>query len=277
MKVGYYPKERLTNEAYHAGPGISKSGWTLISRSLAHFKHYKKKVTDAMILGAAVDMAVFEPELFQERYVIAPEGMPFNKKDGIAFKQQAEAQGKTALTFAKGGHIPGIVEAVRSDKDAARLLAHGMAQVSGYWRDPTWNFLAKCRCDWVTDSQVIVDLKTTTDARMIPFSRIAFADDKRYDFQNVVYCEGMTETSEQATSKRVEHRDFFLIVVEVQPYHDVKIYYFDRQDQLAAMEELAVLKEKYANALETGTWSGYEDAGPEILQPPKWRRVLNEY
>lgn len=277
MEIGFYPKEKLSNEAYHAGPGISKSGWTLVSRSLAHFKYHKKKETAAMRLGSAVDAAMFEPKLFFAQYSIAPEGMPFNKKDGIAFKKEAEEKGKIALTFNDGGHIPAMIEAVRSNEDAAPLLAHGMAQVSAYYKDPVYGFLSKVRTDWVTDSQIICDLKTTTDVRMEPFAKIAFAGDKRYDFQNVVYCEGMTETSDQALGNRIEHEHFRLIAVEVKPPHEVKAYWFEKEDLLEAMEELAILKEQYAKALETGIWPGYNQTGGEPLQKPRWMKPRKLY
>lgn len=278
VKPGFYPKEELSNEAYHAGPGISKSGWVLVSRSLAHYKHYKKATTRAMILGSAVDAAMFEPELFFQQYTIAPEGMPFNKKDGIDFKNAAREQGKEPLTYNEGGHIPAMIEAVRSNKDAAPLLAHGMAQVSAYWHDPGYKFLSKCRVDWVTDNRIICDLKTTTDARMKPFAKIAFADDKRYDFQAVVYCEGMTETTEQALGDRIEHNHFRLIVVEVKPPHEVKVYYFTNEDLLEAWEEIQMLKDKYAQALKTGIWLGYdEEPGMEPMKKPGWAKKLQEY
>lgn len=270
IKPGFYPK--LSNEDYHAGPGISKSGWVRVSRSLAHFKFYTIKETEAMRLGSATDMAVFEPELFLSKYIIGPEGVQFNTKPGRAFKKAALAKGKTPLTFASGGHIPAMIEAVRSNEDAAPLLAHGMAQVSAYYRDPAYGFLSKVRVDWVTDSVIICDLKTTTDARMRPFAKIAFSDDKRYDFQDVIYCEGMTEATEQALGKRIEHNFFRLIVVEVKPPHEVKVYWFEKEDLLEAMEELTILKEKYANALETGVWPGYDKVGDEPLQKPRWAK-----
>lgn len=270
IEPGFYPT--LSNEDYHASAGISKSGWVRVSRSLAHYKFYEKKETGAMRLGSAVDAAIFEPERFFSQYAIAPEGVAFNKKEGIAFKKDAIANGKTPLTFASGGHIPAMIEAVRSNEDAAPLLAHGMAQVSAYYYDPAYGFLSKVRVDWVTDSQIICDLKTTTDVRMRPFAKIAFADDKRYDFQNVIYCEGMTETTEQALGKRIEHEFFRLIVVEVKPPHEVKVYWFTKEDQLEAMEEIDILKEKYATALETGIWPGYDKVGDEPLQKPGWAK-----
>jgi hypothetical protein len=65
MNPGIY---RLSNEAYHSGHGISKSGLDLIARSPAHFIGAEKKDLPSFALGSATHCAILEPHEFDKRY-----------------------------------------------------------------------------------------------------------------------------------------------------------------------------------------------------------------
>ena len=63
----------LTNEAYHGGPGISKSGLDLINKTPATFRYVtdhptEREETSAMRIGTAVHAAILEPEVFATEY-----------------------------------------------------------------------------------------------------------------------------------------------------------------------------------------------------------------
>ena len=55
----------MSNEAYHAYDGISKSGLDLIARSPAHYAYRTaSEPTRAMVIGSATHAAILEPEVF---------------------------------------------------------------------------------------------------------------------------------------------------------------------------------------------------------------------
>ena len=81
MKTGLFAG--ISNAAYHAGDGISKSGLDLIARSPLHyFAKYRSpdrerdEPTEAMKLGTAVHSAVLEPESFASDYIVVPADAP---------------------------------------------------------------------------------------------------------------------------------------------------------------------------------------------------------
>lgn len=71
MQPGVYPD--LSNEEYHGGPGISKSGLDLIHRSPLHYRAAKTAANDneptsAQFIGTAFHSLVLEPEKFSQLY-----------------------------------------------------------------------------------------------------------------------------------------------------------------------------------------------------------------
>lgn len=76
MEPGVY--RGLSNDAYHHGPGISKSGLDLIRKSPAHYRAVVTAANDnaraptaAQFIGTALHMIVLEPELFAKTYTLA--------------------------------------------------------------------------------------------------------------------------------------------------------------------------------------------------------------
>lgn len=68
---------QIDNEAYHRGPGISKSGLDLINQSPDHYaeaylRGRRREPTPAMILGDMVHKAILEPDLFKAKYAKLP-------------------------------------------------------------------------------------------------------------------------------------------------------------------------------------------------------------
>lgn len=74
MQPGIY--DNITNEQYHGGPGISKSGLDLIHRSPMHYQFATSAANDneptpAQALGTAFHMLLLEPELFEKTYCLS--------------------------------------------------------------------------------------------------------------------------------------------------------------------------------------------------------------
>ena len=181
MEPGVYGG--IGNEEYHKGPGLSSSDLKLLARSPLHYKTAKAsphEETDAMRLGTAVHCAILEPERIDTEYVVAPEGSDRRTKTGKAQWAELEATGKTILSREEARIVQGISESVRKHPTASRLFTGGLVEQSCYWdqtvyyADTSAEVLCKCRPDYIKDisgGYVVVDLKTTLDAREKAFQR----------------------------------------------------------------------------------------------------------
>ncbi|MDR3445743.1 hypothetical protein [Dyella sp.] len=75
ISPGLYPS--LSNEAYHHGPGTSKSGLDILHKSAEKFHWLKtanpdgREPTDAQAFGSAYHAIVLEPEVFARTYCLA--------------------------------------------------------------------------------------------------------------------------------------------------------------------------------------------------------------
>lgn len=72
----------LSNEEYHAGPGVSKSQLDQIAESPATYIWAKNAPLDqeklkAFDMGSAIHCLLLEPDEFESRFIIAP---PFNRR-----------------------------------------------------------------------------------------------------------------------------------------------------------------------------------------------------
>lgn len=79
IEPGIYPD--ISNDAYHAGPGISKTGLDLLHRSPYHYHAIKaglfpKPETKSQYIGRAFHCLVLEPDVFAKTYCL-----PLRKQD----------------------------------------------------------------------------------------------------------------------------------------------------------------------------------------------------
>jgi exodeoxyribonuclease VIII len=100
MKTGIYAG--ISNDAYHGGPGVSKSGLDLIARSPLHYwtryldpQRTPTEPTPSMRLGTAIHTAVLEPGEFAKRHHVAPV-VDRRTKDGKAAWEAALAAAEDA-------------------------------------------------------------------------------------------------------------------------------------------------------------------------------------
>lgn len=260
----------MPDDDYHAHPAVGHSGLVRIMRSPAHFKEYltnPPEPTPAMAFGTAFHTAMLEPDRFGEAFVVAPK-FDRRTKEGKAAAEawEAENAGKTALTADQMAAIEQMVANVKAHAGAARLLANGMAEMSGFWRDPETGIECKCRPDWLVmngDQIVgIMDIKTSCDASANGFSRsIATLG---YDIQAAFYQDGV----KALTGRTVP---FYFVVVEKDAPYAVAAY-------MASDEVIEIGREKYRAALqllkwcrENDCWPGYQPNGEiETIDLPRW-------
>lgn len=89
MRPGIY--DGISNDAYHGGPGISKSGLDILHKSPAHLKAARdfageKRETKAMFKGKALHALVLEPAAFVREYTLGMRQSDF--PDAITSRDQ---------------------------------------------------------------------------------------------------------------------------------------------------------------------------------------------
>lgn len=268
MVTGIYAG--ISNDAYHSGPGISKSGLDVVARSPLHYwakyldpNREPSEPTAAMRAGTAIHTAVLEPDLFAVRYHIAPQ-VDRRTKDGKAQWEEAvaaaEAAGAELISAADAEMCRRIAAQVREHPTARKVFATGEAEMSCYWTDRETGVLCKCRPDWLS-LPMVVDLKSTEDASRDAFMRSAW--NWRYHVQAAWYIDGI----EQATGQRPDA--FVFGAFEKSSPYACAFYYADTAMLEIGRAEYRRLLRIYAECLAADKWPGY-DTAVTALTVPTW-------
>jgi len=268
IEPGFY---RKPHQAYHAGPGLSQSMIKALLRSPAHAK-VPVEETPAMRLGRATHTGILEPHLFDQEYITIPDNCKQGSGPGMKarkelFELEAKQKGLTIIDIGDKARIDAMRKAVFDYPEAANLLRAGERELSGYWYDPIeTDVLCRMRIDWLNkDARILVDLKTTTDARPEAFARIA--KEKGYRIEAAWFLYGTGQIT------KVEHRDFYFIVVEVDQPHGVKVYKASEafiQDGLKKCNQAVAI---YKECITKNEWPAYPAQIEEVdLLPWEKRR-----
>jgi exodeoxyribonuclease VIII len=289
MKTGIFAG--ISNEEYHTGEGVSKSGLDLIhDQSPLHYwskyldpNREPRKETPALKLGQALHTAILEPEEFDNRYVLVPDGAPrrpsitqINAKKpsddtlyaiGWWDDFNAKNEGKVILDAGDSDMVKKVSTNARNHPLAKNILSVGVAEQSVFWTDPETGVLCKCRPDWLIDPNpncAVLDLKSALDASPEGFRRSAY----NYGYHRAAawYLDGV----EAATGERPDA--FMFLAVEKEPPYAVAYYYADEAMIELGRRECRAALRTYAECLSSGKWPGYADR----LLPlglPRWAEV----
>lgn len=256
--------DEITNEEYHGMPWcISKTGLDKIHQSPAHYKAFVEnppKPTPAMQFGTAVHMAILEPELFKEKYVEDP-GLDRRTKAGKAEYEQLTANGVTVLSKDDWAAIQGMRESAMANDIVRKWVENGYAEMTGIKTLDKLGVAVKVRPDlWVPNDGVIVDIKTTYDARPEQFGRAAW--NFRYHVQAALYLDMWREIGKRAD-------EFFFVAIEKDPPYALVIYETESDIIKAGRGEYVEDLSLYAWCVEHDEWPAYPNV-PVKLQLPRW-------
>lgn len=256
----------LTNAEYHARPEISKSGLDLVRRSPLHYwnrflnpDRVIEPPTLAMTLGSALHTRVLEPHLYDDEYIVVPEGIDRRTKEGkLRWADfEDEAGGKTLLKAEDATRIEAMAAAIHRHPAASVVLrTKGLCEQSYFWKDDATGVECKCRPDWHSaDRTLIADVKTTEDASPKGFVRSVMK--WRYHVQAAFYSRGLGAS------------DFLFIAVEKQPPFAVGVYATPIELIQRGEFEMKQDLELIAKCRAENKWPGY---GNEIqaLPVPAW-------
>ncbi len=261
--------KRMAMQEYLEADGISASGLNLVHRSPAHYMADKlgvKKDTDALIFGGMFHTLALEPELFDVEYGVLPEGIDKRTTIGKqAFANwQIENNGKSAIKKEDFDKAQGMAASLRAHTRANSALNGGHAERSVFFHlecsahGPT---LCKSRFDYVTPNGLIVDLKTTTDARPDAFSR----DCWKYGYHR----KAAFYMSAYKAEFKEKAKGFLFVAIEKDAPYAVSVFLADEGMIDQGEREYMIDLNTYAECIQSNIWPSYPDEVMAI-QLPRW-------
>lgn len=257
----------------------NKSGLDLIARAPAAFQAWLSGRLDdddrkAFAFGKAAHMAILEPERFATRYVIAPDFGPQRKTDACSSEDAKENKLRRRAWMAAHADVEVLdsesaiatlemTKEIAADPYARTLLGEGVSEMTVLWTHKDSGMRCKSRLDhWNPALRTIVDVKTTTDARIEHVRRVA--ESFTYYRQDA-----MERMALEAHGIVPEH--FAFVFLEKTPPYLLNIFELDASDVERGREEVRDCLLLHAECLKEDVWPRY----PSLIQPLKlrpWKR-----
>jgi len=276
-------------ETYHQKDGyISKSMLADILDAPAVYKYWhegegrKKPKSDSLDIGNAVHTLAIEPELFNDRFCIVPQGMVRNLKHEKYQTFLAANEGKTPLLSSDYEEILAMANGLKEDKAAMHLLnRRGMVEHSLYWDEDfedsetgeVTTIRWKARPDFLSDdgTEMVCDIKTAANIRPFAFSQAC----EEHGYAMSV---ALTNRGYRALKGRDLQTYVFLAVSKTEP-HFVECYDTFRMHSSSAQtmlekgeEDLQKAITKLLKARKTGEWPKWNDEPISPVRVNLWQR-----
>ena len=272
MEIGVHVG--IANETYHADRTAASSTWLKIidEKTPFHLRSYLDSPpaapSDALVIGAATDCLIFEPELWDKQFVVAPATL--NRRTNAGKEEWAKlmASDRTLVTNKQHGEALQTAKAIRMNPVMADVLKRGTAQQVVIWNDPVTNLKCKCKSDWYDEEDAtLYDLKTARAASPDEFSKAIH--NFRYHIQAAFYTDGYIAAG-------LPVRRFVFGVMEKPDGRNTH----EADPKLMAWYELSAAdmkagQDSYTSALSAinfcimnNEWAGYTNHIVQISRPP---------
>lgn len=271
--------EGIPFEDYIRASGINASGLKKILRSPAHYQATftdPEEPTESLVFGKWMHLRILEPELFAARAVYQPKLRKNRKVEKEALAEWEASLSPDAIVIPEcwEGVLERMADRVYAHPAARRLLERGVREGTFFWTDPETGLLCKGRPDFVSATGIIVDLKSTIDARKDAFAAAMWR--YRYDVQAAHYAAG-AEVTGLATGK-----EYAFMVVEKEPPYEICVYACAMPSAGEAGSVLGLgtqwrteAMRIYKRCRETGIWPGYSQRY-EPIEMPRWAKGVGE-
>lgn len=242
------------NEYHRDTTRISKSGLDLIHKAprLYEYKYLEShgdEDTSAFLLGRAVHDKILQPELFNRQYVVKPLFVGSGSQIS-SNKFEAENSDKSILSQKEFETVLGMTESVLAHPIASKILKRGIAEKIFKFTDTETGVNCKIRPDFISDLNLIADIKTTDDAS--DFGVKKSIRKFRYYVQDAFYTDGLERNGVQVDG-------FVFIFVEKKPPYLVSIHTISEEYREFGRETYRNDLKIYADCLESGKWPGYSE------------------
>ena len=281
--------EKMSNEEYHSRPEFSSSQLKDMLRSSAHFhshniiKEHERETKKHLDFGTLAHTLFLEPEQFHKEFAVIPADAPKPPTDVMRNAKKpsedsiirvqwwdnfaAEHGDKITITAEQLAGAKRIAEnLMKLSSYAVMQNNYGMPEASIFFTDPVYGLELRIRPDWhiapckAFPNGLILDLKTTTDARAHAFSKKC--SDFGYDLSAVMYREGF-----QQYYQTEDKPPFILLVAESSIPYNVKQY--KAADLFLSVGESRYnkAKELLAESLLINEWDGYSLEMEDLFLP----------
>lgn len=243
-------------DAYHGAIGYSSTQLKKVLRSPAHFwtAEQNKQSDQSANLGTAVHCLMEGDGAWGREIFVMPK---VDRRTGKGKADYAaalkDAEGRMVLNEDQANQTRRAAAAILSHKIASGLIADTTPEVSLFCEHN--NVLWKSRPDAISSQkQIIIDYKTTSDARPHVFGKQA----DRLDYH--LSAAMQLDAAEQCYGVNF---DYIWIAVELDPPNGVMIYHHDEDSINAGRERYLTAIDMVAEFLETGKAKCY----PEKIAP----------
>jgi hypothetical protein len=258
VKPGLYRRGELN---YDRIAGHNFSTLKFADKSPRHYRHRLTSPPEEklwMRRGTAAHTAVLEPDRFLSDYAMF-DGKTRRGKAWDAFC--TENEGKQIITRAEHLLAMGVRDSVRGDEVAGPYFRDGFAEVTIIWTDEETGLLCRCRCDWLSPGDYLIDLKGSGDVRPRWFGRTGGR--MLYHAQAAFYHDGYKAVTGRAPSAK-------LVAVEPTAPHDVVVYRVLAEQIDAGRQRYREWLIAVAEAERTGRYPGIGRGLEQDFQLPQW-------
>ena len=263
-----YPGE-IARTDYDAHEGERWSHLRFMRLSPLHYQHARKAKhmdSNPLRIGSALHAMIFEPETYEERFVVYREDK--NKGEGArtkwkAFQEEVKARSMTILDADEEARALGMARAIARNPDARQYIAPslGRAEIPITWTDERTGLICKMRADWITLEGLILDLKSARSADVRAFGRQAW--NLGYFHQADFYARGLAAV----TGRKVEEVPFLFVVAESEAPHDSCVFCPCDETRYAAHEEVDKCMDTLMECQRTGVWPGRYQGVQQLKAP----------
>lgn len=267
---------------------VSNSHLGYFERSPAHYREAVLRAdppepTPAMRLGSILHKMILEPDTFFEQYAEMPEGSPRRPTDRQRFAKKPSPEtvfavewwdaferdnvNKEIVTSDEVKQARAISEAIRTNPAIGGFFKDGLAEQTYVAEHPATGLKLKCRPDWIVERDdvfVVIDLKSTVDARPFPFQRSAW--NYGYFRQAAFYCDVIGYATERWPDA------FLFVAFEKEPPYGTCVYKPAPAVLYHMISEYEGLLQRLSDCRKRNEYPGYTG---EILdlEAPNWADI----
>lgn len=271
----------ISNKEYREREGLSSTDIKRMMKSMATWKYFKDNPekdsdTPSLKFGRAYHKFMLEPFDFVNEYAVMPKvdrRTKEGKEEYAAFEKEAE--GKEVIDEETQEKLIAMREVLYKTPYVKNLIK-GEHEKSFFWTDAGTGIKCKCRPDsfGVFGSRnVIIDLKTTSDAETSAFMRSALKFN--YDVQAAHYTAGLEEIYGKEYT-------FIFIAQEVKAPYLVNVLQADSYFMENGRDVRDTMLKTYKKCLELDEWPAYMGFAEDKtffneLTVPGWLKNSMEY
>ena len=254
--------QKVSDADYFSNGRISRSSlWTIHNKSPMHYKMGKFKETDAMRFGTAYQMAILEPERFDQTYCV--KDWDGRTSEGKARAAYVAETGMRILSDSDYSSLMRMRDVIMRNPQWNKILTNGgQNEIAGFAADEETGLDVQCKIDRITDQGLVIDLKTTADAR--PHKFIRSVADYGYHMQEAFY----RDVWSWAGGAPI--KGFIFLAQETKAPFDFIPYELTEIDVSLGRDIYRRALNTMKECMDADEWPGYEKRTTNKIELPKW-------